>query len=774
MSRLFSIPAWSLLLGASALAQTQSFNVGQWFYGKNITSDLPAGVTDLTDNMWGSEGHTCPIVLVGGKASLVCRDNVAGGPFNTVVTEGDARLGNGGRLAIPTTFTSGPNGASPYGRYISSSVRPGPTNLYFTTVVTVAGQTPPFNHITAFRYQNYQTLQRVAGAGDAVTINQVNQAGSPVLKGTLTAAGPMDQNSDGREFIYIEAATGSATTANFYALCELISPGVFNALYVGRQTQTMIDTPWGMGGFTFDHTKDHGGLVFVQGSPESVVDRIDLNIQGGPNPYPIAVQGCLCPVFPPPPQTFVPNLLLSAFFRTSVDMNSFYMSWGNIPSGTSLNVLTPPEFLQQGISPLPSGTGPPGNGWTPIYQSAVGTPQETTLGTFAASGSLMLAGVAPFANATNALQKGGAPWPIQSLLYYTGGAWTSLLAKTALPDASTSSAKAFYQGVTAHGCQVEFATKSDIGAIDGSGVFYGMYRLFRPCLTSATLNTATRQLVVQGVNLADQSTAVYLVVPGSTTMQGPFTVTSATATEVDATVSSFTNGSQVVIVVDGAVQSDPINLALTVPAPPNIADLTDVNFQHSLPVALKLMTLWGEFHCVTAATQTVNYPSTLGFCTVNLENNTPVPLLYTSDTQINLLLPGGLSLGSHMLTVTRMDANGSFTSGPFQFNVFADGPVVFMSNGNVIGAVVRNGQWTPLGPTDPVHPGEYFIFFVTGANVASLPTSVTVGGVTTQFADAFVSWAQGLLQVNVLIPPGTSANPSVVFGNAPPFNIVVQ
>src|SRR5580698_1219633 len=145
MSRLYIYPAWSFFLAASAFvttafaptafAQTQTFNVGQWFYGHNVTSDLPAGVTDLTDNMWGSEGNTCPIVLISGQASLVCRNTVAGGPYNTIITEGDARLA-GGRLAIPTAFSATLNGASPYGRYISSMVRPGPTNLYFTTVVT--------------------------------------------------------------------------------------------------------------------------------------------------------------------------------------------------------------------------------------------------------------------------------------------------------------------------------------------------------------------------------------------------------------------------------------------------------------------------------------------------------------------------------------------------------------------------------------------------------------------------------------------------------------
>ncbi len=764
MSRLYIYPAWSFFLAASAFvstvfppgafAQTQTFNVGQWFYGHNVTSDLPAGVTDLPDNMWGSEDNTCPIVLISGKASLVCRNTVAGGPYNTIITEGDSRLA-GGRLAIPTTFSTAANGASPYGRYISSMVRPGPTNLYFTTVVTPGTGGATFIHQTAYRLQNYTTLQRVVGAGDTVTVNL--PVGAP-FTGVLSAAGPMDANSVGTEFVYLESAA-----QNFYALCELTStPGVYTAIYVGRQS--MYDSPWGMGGFVFDYTQNHGGILYKQ---NSVIDRIDLtNLQAGPNPYPTAIQGQ--PFAPGEP--WIPNLLVSGFFRSSVDLTSFYMSWGNIPSGASYSQPTPPEFLQQGISPLPSGAG-----WTSIYQSAVGTANETVLSTFAASGNLMLAGVAPFAASNTYMQKGGGvAWPFNNLLYYTQGAWTSVLQASALPDATTAP-KSFYQGVTAHGCQVEFATKQNTGALDGSGAFYALYRLFRPCLTSASLNTASRVLTIAGVNLDDQSTAVYLIPPGAnTTPQGPLPLVSATSTAITATATAFTEGSQVEVVVNGGATSDPLNVVLSVAAPPILADLTDVNGNHSSPVALKLMTLWGAFQCQTAATQTVNYPPTLGNCTVNFEDGSAAPMLYSSTGQINFLMPAALALGPHTVTVSRQDANGTFTSGGFVFNIFADGPVEFMYQGNVIVQVVRNNQAILIGPTDPIHPGEYLTIYITGSNAAVPYTSATVGGVQAQFAQAFVSWAQGLLQVNVLVPPGTGANPAVVVGDAPAFNITVQ
>jgi uncharacterized protein (TIGR03437 family) len=762
--RLFIPLAGTLFLAISSFAQTQNVVVGSWFYAKNVTSELPSGITDLTDNMWGSEGHTCPIVIQSGKASIVCRDTIAGGSYSLVVSEGDARLGDSGRLAIPTV--TGASGPSRYGRYLSSAVRPAPNNLYFSTVVP-STLTPGFIHQAAFRYRNYKTLERVAGAGDVVTINRTDQVGDPVLQATLTAAGPMDANIDGREFIYIEAA-GS----NFYALCELISPGVFNALYTGRQTSTMMDTPWGMGGFTFDHTQDHAGIVFIQ---NSVIDRIDLILQQTPNPYSIAVQAgsCTpsnpdCPNFPPPPQTWAPNLLSAGFFRSSADLTSFYLAWGKVPGGSPSNQPTPNEFLQQGKQPLRDGSG-----WASIYESAVGTPNETVLGTFAVSPRLMVAGVSPFTTASMLPAGGGVAWQFQNLLYYTAKGWTSVLTSAALPD-SSGGAKAFYQGVTAHGCQLELATKQDSGKSDGGGAFYALYRLYRPCLDTASLNTATQELVVKGANLADQTTDVYLIPPGNAPMQGPFKVTSATATEVHATIPTFVNGSQVVISVDGGAQSDPLPVALITLPSPILADLTDANGDHTSPVALKLMTLWGLFHCATAQTQTVNYPLTMGNCTVNMEDGSAAPLLYTGDGQINFLLPGTLAVGAHKITVTRVDANASLTSGSFPFSTLPEGPVELKSNGNVTVQVIRGGQALIVGPADPIHPGETMMFFVTGANPQNLPTRVTVGGVTAQFTQALATWAQGVLQVSLVVPPGTGANPTVQYGSAPAFKITVQ
>jgi uncharacterized protein (TIGR03437 family) len=172
----------------------------------------------------------------------------------------------------------------------------------------------------------------------------------------------------------------------------------------------------------------------------------------------------------------------------------------------------------------------------------------------------------------------------------------------------------------------------------------------------------------------------------------------------------------------------------------------------------------------------VNYPTTLGYCTANLEDGTPVPLLYTGDAQINFLLPNGLTLGPHQISVTRTDADGVFTSGAFPFTVEPDGPVEFKYSvtGNVIVQVVRSGTAVLIGPTDPIHPGEYFTFYVTGVNTQSLPASVTLDGASVPFAQAFVSWAQGLLQVNVQVPASAGANPVVQFGTAPPFSITVQ
>src|SRR5262249_55486122 len=154
---------------------------------------LPAGVSDLSDNMWASETYTCPLLITGsrpgGVAQIACRQHISGSTFKTVIAEGDSRL-TGTRLAIPATANNDT------GRYLTSMIRPGARNLYFTSITGSTPQTV-MNQV-AWRFRDYTALERVVGAGDQISVKVMNGTNTPV---TLTAAGPIDANVDGREFI---------------------------------------------------------------------------------------------------------------------------------------------------------------------------------------------------------------------------------------------------------------------------------------------------------------------------------------------------------------------------------------------------------------------------------------------------------------------------------------------------------------------------------------------------------------------------------------------
>jgi len=227
-------------------------------------------------------------------------------------------------------------------------------------------------------------------------------------------------------------------------------------------------------------------------------------------------------------------------------------------------------------------------------------------------------------------------------------------------------------------------------------------------------------------------------------------------------------------VINGQVVSDtiPVNVA-TAPAP-TIRDLTDINFDHSVPSPGKIMILGGSFGCQTAATQTVNYPNAMGNCTVNFDNGSAAPLLYTSDTQINILLPSNLPVGSRTVRVTRSDPLGSFNSNPFPFNVSLDVPIAIKTGASVIVTEVRNDQLVVIGPNDSIHPGEYFTIYLTGGSFATLPSTANVGGTDVPIAAAVVSWAQGVTQVNIQAPPTPTGVSNVRLGLLPIFTVRIN
>lgn len=198
----------------------------------------------------------------------------------------------------------------------------------------------------------------------------------------------------------------------------------------------------------------------------------------------------------------------------------------------------------------------------------------------------------------------------------------------------------------------------------------------------------------------------------------------------------------------------------------------------------KIMVLKGLFGCDTASAQTVNYPDTLGNCSVQLENpvaasavSRKLALLYASNEQINFLFPGDLPTYAYHLRVTRSDANGVFTSGEYITNTSPNSPIAIQTypSHNTIVVVIRNGQVVVLGPSDPIQQGEWFTIYLTGLDLSTLgPGSVQVGSVDAQYAAAFVNWAQGVVQVNILAPSSRLGDVVVKVGATPVFPVRIN
>ncbi|MBV9769647.1 MAG: SBBP repeat-containing protein [Bryobacterales bacterium] len=157
-----------------------------------------------------------------------------------------------------------------------------------------------------------------------------------------------------------------------------------------------------------------------------------------------------------------------------------------------------------------------------------------------------------------------------------------------------------------------------------------------------------------------------------------------------------------------------------------------------------------------------------------LIEGTPVPLLYVSSAQINLVAPfllNGLT-AAHIQVVT---ANG--TSNEVVLGVAQSMPEIFESQPGV--AAIVNPDGSVNGPDHPAHVGDTVAMFISGAgamnpgavdgqipqaaqSTAALPITVQLETSTFPYADiTYAGEAPGLVsgavQVNFLVPPTNTA-----------------
>lgn len=148
-------------------------------------------------------------------------------------------------------------------------------------------------------------------------------------------------------------------------------------------------------------------------------------------------------------------------------------------------------------------------------------------------------------------------------------------------------------------------------------------------------------------------------------------------------------------------------------------------------------------------------------------------LLYVSPTQINAVLPFETPTGSQLIAA----GNGNGPGNAVTVNVAAVAPAVFFTPAG--GIVVKNSDFSLVGPNNPARAGEVLVVFATGLGrttpaidsgvlapsspaAVAAPIAVTIGGRDAEVISSVASPGfAGLYQVAVRVPSGVAA------GNAP-------
>jgi uncharacterized protein (TIGR03437 family) len=150
----------------------------------------------------------------------------------------------------------------------------------------------------------------------------------------------------------------------------------------------------------------------------------------------------------------------------------------------------------------------------------------------------------------------------------------------------------------------------------------------------------------------------------------------------------------------------------------------------------------------------------------------PATILYSGDSQINFVVPPGVTVGS---TVTvQISRNGTLllsTPSP----VLATSPALFTANGQGSGqAAILNQDYTVNGPSKPAKPGSYVLVYGTGFGSVLTPgadglsvlasgVSATVSGVPVEvtYAGLVPGATPGLQQINLHLPDNCPLGPAV-------------
>jgi uncharacterized protein (TIGR03437 family) len=214
-------------------------------------------------------------------------------------------------------------------------------------------------------------------------------------------------------------------------------------------------------------------------------------------------------------------------------------------------------------------------------------------------------------------------------------------------------------------------------------------------------------------------------------------------------------------------------------APPQISSIVNAADGKKAVAPGGLVSVYGtNMSPVNMATSQIPLPTALGDSCLSV-NGTPVPLLFVSSQQINAQLPFNLGGNATMSVHTPGGVSDNYL-----FTVQSAAPSVFMtaSAGPQTGlaAIVRADNNQLVTPTNPVHPKDTIVIYLTGMGqttpqmTAGLPSpsdplataaiqpTVTLGGAGLDVSYAgLVPNEVGVYQINAYVPPGIPQGISV-------------
>jgi uncharacterized protein (TIGR03437 family) len=215
-------------------------------------------------------------------------------------------------------------------------------------------------------------------------------------------------------------------------------------------------------------------------------------------------------------------------------------------------------------------------------------------------------------------------------------------------------------------------------------------------------------------------------------------------------------------------------------APPAIASVQNAADGSTSVAPGGLISVYGaQLSATNIATSQIPLPTALGeSCLV--VNGAPIPLLFVSSGQVNAQLP--LNMGGNVSMDIHTPAG---VSNNFNFVVASAAPAVFLSGTagpqTGLATIFRAANGQLVTPTNPVHPGDTLVIYLTGMGPTSpevqagaqtpptLLTSVTQAptlslgsaNLSVLYAGLVPGYISGLYQINATVPKGAAGGDSV-------------